>query len=305
MSRGWISDIRTWRSPDLTDDGVSLLRQALLEVAGAKGQVGVPSGLETHLRMPLHSWNALQGGLSFTDDAEITVRLRQIKSPAEIAKITQSCAIATRAFARVKTIANAGIPLEQVFRKFQMLLLEEGADWVPYLAGAADQDGYSDVISPATQTPLKDGDILMLDTGAVWDGYFCDFDRNFAVGSASKVARASHNRLIDAVEAGMSAAKPGAMMCDLFAAMGKAVAAGGDTFADAGRLGHGLGMQLTEWPSIIPTDRTVLKPGMVLTLEPSVETVDGRIMVHEENIVITAQGATFLNTPAGRILEEI
>jgi Xaa-Pro aminopeptidase len=59
---------------------------------------------------------------------------------------------------------------------------------------------------------------------------------------------------------------------------------------------------LTEWPSIIPTDRTVIEPGMVLTLEPSVETVDGRIMVHEENIAITENGAVNLNTPAGRLL---
>ena len=152
------------------------------EVAGADGQIGVPSGLETHVRMPMHSWNALQQGLSIVDDAEIMVRLRKIKSQAEIAKIAQAGAIATRAFARVPEIAQAGVPLEKVFRHFQMLLLEEGADWVPYLSGAAGQDGYYDVISPATDAPLVQGDILMLDTGAVWDGYFCDFDRNFAVG---------------------------------------------------------------------------------------------------------------------------
>ncbi len=305
MSRGWITDIRTWRSPDLEDDGVSLLRDALFEVAGAEGVIGVPSGLETHLRMPLDSWNALQGGLRFSDDAGIIVRLRQIKSPAEIAKITHACSIATRAFERVNSIASAGVPLEKVFRRFQMLLLQEGADWVPYLAGAAGRDGYHDVISPATEQPLMGGDVLMLDTGAVWDGYFCDFDRNFMVGSASKIVRSSHDKLIDAIEAGMSVAKPGAMMCDLFAGMAKIVAADGDAVADAGRLGHGLGMQLTEWPSIIQADRTVLKPGMVLTLEPSVETKDGRIMVHEENIVITPEGAEFLNKPASRVVQEI
>jgi Xaa-Pro aminopeptidase len=71
-----------------------------------------------------------------------------------------------------------------VFRRFQMLCLEEGADWVPYLAGAAGQGGYFDVISPATDAPLAPGDVLMLDTGAIRDGYFCDFDRNYSVGRA-------------------------------------------------------------------------------------------------------------------------
>ncbi|MDB4073305.1 Xaa-Pro peptidase family protein [Ascidiaceihabitans sp.] len=302
MSRSWIADIRSWRSPDLVDDGVSLLRDTLRDVAGTDGQIGVPSGLETHVRMPMHTWNALQDGLTIVDDAEIMLRLRRVKSQNEIAKITQAGAIATRAFARVPEIAQAGVPLEKVFRHFQMLLLEEGADWVPYLAGAAGQDGYFDVISPATETPLMNGDILMLDTGAVWDGYFCDFDRNFAVGAGSDVAQSAHARLIDAVNAGFEAAKPGALMCDLFDVMSAVVAGESDAVADAGRMGHGLGMQLTEWPSIIPTERTVLEAGMVLTLEPSVETVDGRIMVHEENIAITETGAVFLNTPAGRAL---
>jgi Xaa-Pro aminopeptidase len=305
MSRSWISDIRSWRSPDLADDGVSLLGEALREVAGKDGAIGVPSGLETHVRMPMNSWNTLQSAVRFVDDAEIIVRLRRIKSQAEIAKITNACGIATRAFARVPEVAGIGVPLEKVYRHFQMLLLEEGADWVPYLAGAAGQDGYYDVISPATDTPLKQGDVLMLDTGAVWDGYFCDFDRNFAVGPATAVAQSGHARLIDAINAGFEAAKPGAMMCDLFDAMSSVVAGETNAAEEAGRFGHGLGMQLTEWPSIIPTDRTVIEPGMVLTLEPSVETIDGRIMVHEENIAITENGAVFLNTPAADKLVEV
>ena len=64
---------------------------------------------------------------------------------------------------------------------------------------------------------------------------------------------------------------------------------------EAGRFGHGLGTQLTEWPSFIPTDNTEITEGMVLTLEPSIETIDGRILVHEENIVIRANGAEKLS----------
>ena len=64
-------------------------------------------------------------------------------------------------------------------------------------------------------------------------------------------------------------------------------------------------MRLTEGPSIIPSERTGLEPGIVLTLEPSVETVDGRIMVHEENIAITETGAVFLNARSGRSLVSV
>ena len=53
-----------------------------------------------------------------------------------------------------------------------------------------------------------------------------------------------------------------------------------------GRLGHGLGMQLTEWPSHMPGDKTKLEEGMVITLEPSLIFDEKKIMVLEENIVV-------------------
>ena len=74
---------------------------------------------------------------------------------------------------------------------------------------------------------------------------------------------------------------------------------------NVGRLGHGLGMQLTEWPSHIPDDHTVLEEGMVLTLEPGIETRDGRMMVHEEDIVVRSNGAEFLSPLAANKLVEV
>jgi Xaa-Pro aminopeptidase len=299
MAQTWVDEIRTWRAPDPADDGVSLLSDTLNEIAGA-GRIGIPSGPETYLRVPQSDWGWIKSATvgRFVSDYGITARLRAVKSDAEVAKIETACGIAGRAFARVPQIAAQGRALSAVFRDFQRLLLEEGADWVPYLAGGADRDGYADVISPASDRPLAQGDVLMLDTGAVFDGYFCDYDRNFAIGSASTIARDAHSRLIDAVNAAADIARPGTTAAQLFHAMDKVVTgrAGG---SDAGRLGHGLGMQLTEGLSLIAADQTVLAAGMVLTLEPGVDTVDGRIMVHEENIVITQDGCRFLSPRAG------
>ena len=64
---------------------------------------------------------------------------------------------------------------------------------------------------------------------------------------------------------------------------------------DGGRLGHGLGMQLTEGLSLTKRDHTVLEAGMVITLEPGVATAEGMMMVHEENIVIRDGGAQILS----------
>lgn len=299
MRQGWIADIRSWNAPDYADDGIGLLADTLREVTSADGAIGLADQMESHARMPLSDLRRLERDLAprrLTGDATVTRRLRLVKSEAEIAKIGHAAQIAGRAFDRVSSVAKAGVPLSQVFRSFQMLCLEEGADWVPYLAGAAEPGGYGDVISPASDRPLAEGDVLMLDTGLVWDGYFCDFDRNYSVGPPDAGTADAHRRLIEATQAAKDMARPGLEVADLFHAMNRVVNPGGVAM-DAGRLGHGLGMQLTEWPSIVPQDRSVLVPGMVLTLEPSVSLEGGRIMVHEENIVIRSHGAEYLTRP--------
>ncbi len=294
MGQTWINDISTWAAPNYDDDGVTPLAKTLCEVVPDGGNIGLADAMESHARMPLASLQTLQAAIGkrrITGDQAITRQLRDIKSEPEIAKIKQACAIANRTFARVNEIATLGTPLSEVFRKFQMLCLEEGADWVPYLAGAAGQGGYGDVISPATDTPLATGDVLMLDTGLVWDGYFCDFDRNFSIGPPTPAVADAHRKLIEATQEAFDIAKPGTTFADLFHAMDSIVHAG----PEGGRLGHGLGMQLTEGPSIIAADHTVLQPGMVLTLEPAITLSPGKIMVHEENIAITNTGARYLS----------
>lgn len=302
MGQTWIDDIRTWSAPEPADDGVTLLAATLREVAGG-GPVAVPSGPESHLRMPLVDFERVKAasGLPFTDDRGIVSALRMVKSALEIEKIAAICGIAGRAFDRVGEVARAGVPLSEVYRGFQRLLLEEGADWVPYLAGGAGPGGYGDVISPATEVPLAAGDVLMLDTGAVRDGYFCDYDRNFAVSHVSDVARDAQARLIEATQAGLEAACVGARASDVWRAMAGIVGGG----EGAGRLGHGLGVQLTEGLSLTAKDHTILRPGMVITLEPGVVTGPGRLMVHEENIVITEVGPRLLSPMASAELTVI
>ncbi|NNE53996.1 MAG: aminopeptidase P family protein [Sulfitobacter sp.] len=300
MAQTWVEDIRTWSAPDLQDDGVSLLAETLREVVPRAGRIGLPDGHETHLRMPLADLERVRSALEgrrIVGDAGIIRALRMVKSPAEIMKIETACAIAARAFARVAEFAREGAALDRVFRQFQMTCLGEGADWVPYLAGGAEQGGYTDVISPAREIPLVSGDVLMLDTGLVWDGYFCDYDRNWSVGVPAPVVATGFAQLVEASDAAFGIARPGATAADLFHAMQEVLARNGET-TDAGRLGHGLGMSLTEWPSLIPSDHTVLEVGMVLTLEPGIALGD-RILVHEEDIVITESGARYLSPHLG------
>lgn len=301
MRQTWIEDVRTWNAPQPHDDGLSLLIEVLAPLAGVGAGVGVMKGHETALRMPLGDYERLieaLPGLRIADATGIVRSLRMVKSSAEIEKLAYICAIGSRTFDAVPRFAQEGDALEDVFRAFRREALLQGADDVPYLVGGADQGGYRDVISPPSRNLIRSGDILMMDTGATRDGYFCDFDRNFAVGYADDLPRRAYDVLWRATEAGLAAARPGISCRALYQTMQTVISEVNDQSGDVGRLGHGLGMQLTEWPSLAAFDDTLIEENMVLTLEPSLSYGDGFIMVHEENIVIRSDGAELLSTRA-------
>lgn len=301
MRQSWLDDIRTWSAPAPHDDGISLLTELLSPLAADNAKVGILKGHETYLRMPLGDWERLIAalpGLEIADATRLVQGQRMVKSTAEIEKLSHICSIGSAAFERVPEIISLGQPLDDVFRTFRREALAQGADDTPYVVGAADQGGYADVISPPTSKPLQIGDVLMLDTGCTWDGYFCDFDRNWAIGAADDMARRAYDVLWRATEAGIEAARPGNTCRDLFNAMSKVIAELDDSGGDIGRLGHGLGLQLTEQPSHAEFDTTVLTENMVLTLEPSLSYNNGLMMVHEEDIVVGADGARLLTKRA-------
>lgn len=301
MAATWIDDIRTWSSPHPSDDGIGLLSDCLRACVEPGGRIGVPMGRETALRMPLLDFDMMRHDLSdraFEDATGIIRSLRMQKSEREIEKIAYACQCASDAFEAVPTWLQTGMPDAEIFRRFKIDCLQSGLDDVSYLVGGAGPDGYNDIIAPPSGREIGIGDILILDTGSVYDGYFCDFDRNFALGSTSDLARAAYDTIFKATDAGLATARPGATCADLFHAMQSVMETGGALGNDVGRLGHGLGMQLTEWPSHTPFDQTVLVPGMVLTLEPGMTYAPGKMMVHEENIVIREDGCELLSRRA-------
>ena len=281
MERTWVDEIITWPSPRREDDGVSLL----VKVLKGSNKIGLLKGEEASLRMPLNDFETLNSKIngSFIDCSDLVKEVRLVKSELEINIIRQVCSIASCAFDRAHQLFHIGQPLDQAFRDFKIALLEAGAEEVPYLVGGAGQDGYSDVISPPSNQLLKNGDILMLDTGSSLKGYFCDFDRNWAIGKANNLAKTAYSKLYNATEVALKKIRPGMTCAQVFSLINSSL---GEGDSDIGRMGHGLGIQLTEYPSLMLNDKTVLRENMVMTIEPSLSYGDGLMMVHEENICI-------------------
>ena len=301
MAGTWIDDIRSWASPNPGDDGVSLLAEAIDGLPRKFGRYGMTLGAESMLRMPVNNFEALQhklSGRSVIDVAAVLHEQRMVKSALEIAKTRHICRIASETFNAMTEIAKTGLSEREICKSMQMDMLKRGADTCVYMVAGSGQGGYDSIIMGPTDRVQSAGDILIIDTGSTWDGYFCDFDRNWAFGHADEASRQAYRTVWQATEAGFAAARPGATTSDIWKAMNDVMVAGGSLGNEVGRLGHGLGIELTERPSNTATDATPLKPGMVMTLEPGMSYAAGKQMVHEENIVITDDGAQWLTLRA-------
>ncbi len=301
MHTTWLNDIRTWSSPQPEDDGVSLVTDTLKQLPSRYGRIGVPMGHETLVRMPALDFKTLTVRLSnkeFIDAGMLIRSIRAIKSELEIEKIRHVCELTSDGFIDLPNNISTGESERDICRKLKIDLLERGADDSPYVVTASGPNGYDNIIMGPTDRVLSESDVLIIDTGTTFDGYFCDFDRNFAFGAVSDACKRAHDVVYQATEAGINAARPGATPSDLAEVMWKILQQGGALGNDIGRLGHGLGMQLTEGLSNMPGDDTVLKAGMVITIEPGMCFAPGKLMVHEENIVIREGEAELLSKRA-------
>jgi Xaa-Pro aminopeptidase len=308
MQLTWIDDIRSWSSPQPQDDGISLLLAAIRELPRRFGRLAMTLGIESHLRMPANDYKQLDTELTdmeLVDCAGLMLDLCSIKSSAEVDKIRYICELTSDSFIALPGFAQAGQSEREILRSMRIDLLQRGADHTPYIVSASGKDGYGDIIMGPSDRILEDGDILIIDTGSIHDGYFCDFDRNYAFGYASDKAKRAYACVFQSTEAGLLAARPGATTTNVWQAMWSVLEAGGAQGNDVGRMGHGLGAQLTEWPSLTATDHTTLEAGMVITLEPGMEFEAGKLMVHEENILITDSGAELLSKRAAAELPVI
>jgi len=294
----WIDDVRSWPSPRPEDDGISLLTQTLLEVSRSHSAIGAMLGPETHLRMPVNNYQKLTSDLVERDIVDISLDVRalfNIKSAAEIAKTRFACEVTAHGFNYLLEYLQAGMTEREACKAMHLEMLRTGADNCPYLISASGSGGYANIIMGPTDRILTCGDVLIIDTGANFDGYFSDFDRNFAITKADSQVQRAYASVYRATQAGLDIAAPGRTTGELWQAMWSVMEQAGALGNNVGRMGHGLGMQLTQWPSIVEGGDTVLEAGMVITLEPGMSFAAGKMMVHEDNIVITEDGCELLH----------
>tara|TARA_B100000676_G_scaffold285760_1_gene314648 strand:+ start:173 stop:1339 length:1167 start_codon:yes stop_codon:yes gene_type:complete len=304
FEKTFVEDIYTWSSPNIKGDDISPLKSLLDSIPSRFGAIGAELGKEMSIRMPVLDFGILQSNFKFNivDGTSLIWKLRIVKTLNEIRKIEKVAQIVSDVFEKLPTFISADDSERDVSKKLKTEILKKGADNIPYLPVVSGVGGVSQIISNPTDKLISSGDFLFIDTGTTFDGYFCDFDRNFAIGQASDELKKTNEILWHATEEGIKNLVPGAKTKDIWKKINKKIEDFGFMIKGEGRYGHGVGLQLTEPPSISSFDNSIIQENMVLTIEPSLEYKPGKIIVHEENIFVSKDGPILLTKRAPKEL---
>jgi Xaa-Pro aminopeptidase len=297
-----VEDVRTYAR--LSQAPVEAICRVLDEL-GAR-RVGMELGREHTVDLQAADlkrlWQA-RPGLEWADAGDLLWNLRGNKSALEIDAIRRACQITGRAYDRVYAEVRAGMSEREIEARMleEMIALGGRAPWVLITSGA----GRYDLVSKTGDSRrVETGDMVWMDAGCTCEGYHSDFSRAGVVGGATDVQRRTQERVHAVTIKTVRAIRPGARVADL-AARCTAALEGLDLPAApavtssisglAGRIGHGLGLATTEWPSINEESEVVLEAGMVITVEPGLATTYGTFHI-EENVAVTETGVELLST---------
>jgi Xaa-Pro dipeptidase len=178
---------------------------------------------------------------------------------------------------------------------FQLLASGSQPDllFAPIVSGGP--NGANPHASPG-ERKIQNGDLLVVDWGAVSGGYASDLTRTFAVGEVEAEYAHIHQVVQDANAAGRAAAKPGAACADVDRAARDVIVQAGYGKYFTHRTGHGIGMEGHEDPYIRGDNMQPLEPGMAFTVEPGIY-LPGRNGVRiEDNVVVTPEGMDCLSS---------
>ncbi len=296
--RAWIKKVRVYKVIDVagelkTETPVDILRACFNELGLAAGNVGVELGHELRLGISYLDFVRLtkeMPRLNFTDASEAIWQLRMIKSRNELKCLRVSGEITSKGLDAVSEQARVGMTEREVAQILHKAIVENGGrDVWTFMSSGPYNYGHN--CRGPTERKLSEGNLLWIDCGCTFDGYFSDIARDFAIGRVETkqakmhdITRTVTNRLVEKLRPGTKLSEIDEQCTRYLAGLGLT-----PTFNTmCGELGHGVGLCVTEVPSI-PVDDITIRPGMYLALEPGFITDYGCFQT-EQNVAITENG---------------
>jgi Xaa-Pro dipeptidase len=264
--------------------GVEPRQMRLLEFRYVEAAVGATSRRPTSRRP------------EFPDASDAVSRLRVRKDAEEVAAMRRAVRIAQAALQATLPLIKVGMSERELSGELVIQLLRNGSQ--PELAFSPIVSSGPNGANPhavPSDRKLQPGDLLVVDWGALSDGYISDLTRTFAVGEVEAEFAKIHKIVQEANAAGRAAGKPGLPCAAVDLAARTVIEKSGYGAFFTHRTGHGIGMEGHEDPYMRGDNQQLLEPGMAYTVEPGIY-LPGRNGVRiEDDVVVTESGAESLS----------
>lgn len=216
--------------------------------------------------------------------------MRTIKSTEEIEKIHKAQKIAEKAFDEILGFIRPGVTEREIALKLDNCMLENGAEGLSFETIALAGANTSMPHGVSGNYKVKNGDFVLMDFGAVYDGYHSDMTRTVCVGQSSEKMGKIYDIVLKAqlealkkVKSGITGSELDGYARDIIDESGY-----GDFFGHS--LGHGVGMEIHEFPTASSKSETILKENMVVTVEPGIY-LPGEFGVRIEDFVVVTENS--------------
>lgn len=268
------------------------------ELGMNRGNVGVELGFEQRIGFQLDLYEALKKRLShvnFLDASSLIWNQRMIKSETEIECHRRACQATSYAHDHLFSLIHGGMTEIEISRLAQKLMLDGGAHYPGFVIITSGAGNYGRISKTASNRALEEGDFLWVDLGARYNNYWSDFCRAGVVGKPDSRLVDLQKKIHEITLTAAETIKPDIPVADVARACKNALEkAGFEASFECGRMGHGMGLMSTEPPSVTVFDKTILKEGMIVNLEPGLVNDFGVFDV-EENFVVTKNGCECLS----------
>jgi Xaa-Pro dipeptidase len=267
------------------------------QAAHAAGLDGKKIGLEPRrLRvLELRLLEAAAPKAQFISAEDSLASLRMYKDAGEIAAMHKAAQIAQEALLQTLSMIKAGVTERAIASELTAQLLRLGSDpempFAPIVSGGP--NSANPHASPGDRA-LQEGDLLVIDWGASYLGYFSDITRTFAIGKIEPEFNKIYQLVLEANTAGRAACAPENLAGDVDRAARSVIEAGGYGVYFRHRTGHGLGLEVHEEPYMRAGNPMPLAPGMTFTVEPGIYLLDRGGVRIEDDVVITPDGSQSL-----------
>ena len=218
------------------------------------------------------------------------VGLRSVKDAAELARIEAAAALTDESLADASSLLVAGTTERHVSLALDDGIRRRGGSGPAYETIVASGPNAALPHARPTDRTFEPGDLVVVDVGALVEGYRSDMTRTFVIGDPDDRASELIDLVTQAQAAGVAVAGPGVATGTVDAACRDFLTEAGHGDAFTHGTGHGVGLDIHELPSIRRANAAILQPGQVITVEPGVYYPGyGGVRV-EDSVVITETG---------------